>query len=121
MTRKDTRYNRESASKLLPLLSAIGREMRERETQLRLIENELAFLEATPLDIDETPSAREAYAQSLIAEVANHRRELRHAEKELDQLGCTVVGHSPLTIRIPGRVGETKHSFVWQTGDAVLS
>jgi len=39
---------------------------------------------------------------------------------ELDHLGCSVVGTEPLTIRIPGRVGEARRSFVWQTGDPIL-
>ncbi|MEX1023969.1 MAG: DUF2203 family protein [Planctomycetota bacterium] len=109
-------YSREIATQLLPLLAGIGREIRERESRLTALETELALLQGL-----EGVDSDDARTLDLIAEMAVHRRELRFAEKELERLGCTVVGHSPLTIRIPGRVGETKRSFVWQSGDAVLN
>ena len=111
-------YDQRRASQLLPLLGAIGREIQERAEALMRLEKQIETLTDTPYaDSDETLANT---LHSKIAEAAAHRRGLRLAKKELERLGCSVVGTEPLTIRIPGRVGEAKHSFVWQTGDPVL-
>ncbi|MEW6071451.1 MAG: DUF2203 family protein [Planctomycetota bacterium] len=110
---KQKRYDRRSARELLPLLEAIGREIRERTEAAERLEARLARLGASP-------SADPVERREIVAEIAAHRLGLRLARHELDRLGCTVVGTEPLTIRIPGRVGEARRSFVWQTGDPVL-
>ncbi len=102
-------YLQEELSGLLPLLSSIGREIQERTACLETLEGEL--MELLPDD--------DRY-HALVAEVATHRKELRLAKKELEELGCQVVGTAPLTFRIPGRIGEANRSFVWQTGDPAL-
>ena len=112
---KHKTYNRRHATQLLPLLGAIGREIQERSHTLAALEERIEQLESR----DHEKHGNEEL-QRLVAEAATHRRGIRLAKRELDRLGCSVVGTAPLTFRIPGRVGEAKHSFVWQTGDPVL-
>lgn len=110
---KQIHYDRERAGALVPLLEAIGIEIQERSDELRSIESEVEAATAVPFP-------DEGRVHGLVARAAAHRRGLRAAKQELERLGCSVVGTEPLTIRIPGRVGEAKHSFVWQTGDPIL-
>lgn len=111
----DKTYDRRHANRLLPLLGAIGREIEERTQALAATEERIRALESARRT---TSTANEL--QRLTAEAATHRRGIRLAKKELDRLGCSVLGTAPLTFRIPGRVGEAQRSFVWQTGDPVL-
>lgn len=115
---KKITYDQRRASRLLPLLGAIGAEIQERAEALANLEAEIETLSNTPYAGAVENMTNELH--SKIAEAAAHRRGLRLAKKELERLGCSVVGTEPLTFRIPGRVGEAKHSFVWQTGDPVL-
>jgi hypothetical protein len=110
---KPIRYNQNVAKALLPLLQSIGREIEERNAALEAIEKRLEVLDACGR------ASSNAFL-ALTADAAEHRRELRYALEELNRLGCSVVGTTPLTIRIPGRRGQTRRSFVYQTGDAVL-
>ena len=109
---KQIQYNRTHATRLLPLLGAIGREIQERAEALEALEAKIEEWTGQP---DRSEDAR-----SAVAEAAAHRRGLRLAKAELERLGCSVLGTEPLTFRIPGRVGEATQSFVWQTGDPVL-
>jgi len=102
------RYEPADARALAPLLASIGRELAERGTRMAELEARLTELHASP--------HHEAEPRALEAEAAIHRRELRHCRAELVQLGCSVVGTSPLTIRIPTRVGGASRSLVWQAG-----
>jgi hypothetical protein len=106
-------YDRRRANKLMPLLEAIGRELQERSHALEEIERRLKQLA-------KSPAPDQKVTREWTARAAAHRLGLRLARKELDRLGCSVVGTEPLTIRIPGRVGEARRSFVWQTGDPIL-
>ena len=99
-------YEQEEVLGLLPLLASIGREIEERSSALVELESKLAK------GLEDS--------HNLVAEAAEHRRGIRLARAELDRLGCSVLGTTPMTFRIPGRVGEANHSFVWQTGDPVL-
>lgn len=101
-------YRREEAQALLPLLRAITREIEERIHALDRIEARLEEL-AEESDL----------AHELTAQAATHRRQLRLAHRELERLGCSIVGTTPLTLRIPGRVDGADHSFVWQRGNPV--
>ena len=106
-------YDRRRATELLFLLGAIGREIQERSRALEELEGRIGRLSTLPFpDPDRL--------HEFEAEAATNRRGLRLARRELEQLGCSVVGMEPLTFRIPGRVGEAKQSFVWQTGDPIL-
>ncbi len=108
----DSTYDIRGANRLLPLLRSIGKEIEERTEALARLEGRIERLHP---ENRVTPEAR-----AIIAEAASQRRELRYAREELQRFGCSVLGTAPLTIRIPGRVGEAKKSFVWQTGDPVL-
>ena len=105
-------YERSDANRLLPLLRSIGREIEERTVALEALERRIGRHPEFPRENPERGA--------LVAEAATHRRELRRARSELQRFGCSVLGLAPLTIRIPGRDGEAKKSFVWQTGDPAL-
>jgi hypothetical protein len=105
---KHTPYEPGRALELLHLLSAIGREIEERTRALGRLEARIERLAGGP---------EAARARLLVAEAATQRRELRACRNELERLGCSVVGTSPLTIRIPTREGDSRKSLVWQSGD----
>lgn len=100
------RYAPADARALAPLLDSIGRELEERGARLTELESQVSARRASPFYDEELPE--------LEAEIAIHRRELRHCREEVERLGCTVVGTKPLTIRIPTRVGGASRSLVWQ-------
>jgi len=106
-------YEEQEALAMLPLLAAISGEITDRNKALEILDIEIEALRSM------TSPDGEALRHA-VAETATHRRELRQAKRELERLGCSVVGTEPLTLRIPGRVGEARHSFVWQAGDPVL-
>ena len=95
------------AQALLPLLRSITRELEERGSALSNLELRIERAEA------DEPVDREVLFR-LTAEAAIHRREMRVAESELKRLGCSVVGTTPLTIRIPTSTRRGRGSLVWQ-------
>ena len=109
---KHSPYEPSRALELLPLLAAIGREIEERSLELERLEQRLERLSARPL-------AEPGRARALVAAAAIQRRELRRCRAELERLGCSVVGTSPLTIRIPTLDGEAKKSLMWQSAPAL--
>lgn len=106
-------YDREDATRLLPLLNSITREITERQELLEKIEAGMKAL-------DGKPQRTGLGIHDLVAEAAMNRRELRHAREELFRLGCSIVGTAPMTIRIPGCKGDSKRSFVYRSGETVL-
>ena len=104
---KDLTYDPARALELMPLLSSIGREIEERSPLLAGIEERVEQLSRDPL-------AESALLRSLVAEAATHRREIRACRSELERLGCSILGTTPLTIRIPTREGDAKKSLVWR-------
>lgn len=100
-------YDPAQAEALAPLLDSIGRELEERGARLAEIEARLG----KPQGLGATQELRH-----LETEASAQRRELRHCRGELEGLGCSVVGTTPLTIRIPTRVGNARRSLVWQHG-----
>jgi chromosome segregation ATPase len=95
------------AQALIPLLRSITRELEERRAEIERLEAHRDRTEAdVPVDQD--------LLRSLAAEIAVHRRELRAAESELERLGCSVVGTTPLTIRIPTGSRRGSRSLIWQ-------
>jgi hypothetical protein len=101
-------YAPEDAKALAPLLDSIVHEIEERTALLESIEADLAEFRESPF--------LEQNESSLRAEAASQRRELRHCREELERLGCSVVGTSPMTIRIPTHEGSRHLSRVWQPG-----
>lgn len=104
-------YDPADAEALTPLLDSIGSELEERGDRIAEMEERIAELRASPFYSEEI--------HLLEAECALHRRELRHCIKELERLGCSIVGTTPLTIRIPTRNGKRTRSLVWQQGHGV--
>ncbi|MAB79572.1 MAG: hypothetical protein CMJ89_09500 [Planctomycetes bacterium] len=109
-------YDVRGANRLLPLLNSIGREIQERTEALDQLEDQIGCLSSS----NRTTERTGALLAQASAEAATQRRAIRQVREELQRFGCSVLGTDPLTIRIPGRVGEAKKSFVWQTGDPVL-
>ena len=104
---KHQAYDPSRVLALLPLLAAISREIEERGAALAALEVRIEQLGADA-------NAGTELVRSLLAEASTHRREMRLSRRELERLGCSVVGTSPLTIRIPTREGAAQKSLVWQ-------
>jgi len=102
-------YDEQETRRLQPLLLSIGREIRERSAAL-------SFLVAT---LDELAS-RKAGASTpdirrlLSAEAASQRRELLRAKRELEELGCSLLRRSPVTIHIPGTEDGEDRTVIWR-------
>lgn len=99
-------YDPKHARALAPLLDSISREIEERSLALELVEGRIQELKNSPFYAEEM--------HALEAEAAAHRREIRLCRTELERLGCTVLGTTPITIRIPTLVGKQRRSVVWQ-------
>lgn len=99
-------YDRDQAQKLTVLLRVIGREIRERATELERLEAEL--------DGPRGSGGRdEARRRSLLeARYLEHRRALRAAESELASLGCRIDDDHPLRVLIPG-IGVAEGGFAF--------
>ena len=88
-------YDRTEAARLLPLLNTIVEEILDRLTAVTILEARL----------DSTSVGRETAAETLelVAERATQQRELSRSIEELKQLGVSVVGNDPLTLRLRAR------------------
>ncbi len=103
-------YDKDHASKLVPLLEAIFAEVAERRRGIRQLERDLQA------------AKREGSAPGAVsdctARLAVHRRELRLAAKEFERLGCVVDEHNPNRVIIPGASGALERGFHWQAGES---
>jgi len=87
---------------LAPLLASIGREIRERSDALAL------------LLVQRQHARRDARARGLLdAECATHRRELRRTGKELERLGCELVGSRPHAFRVEAGPDRADSVLFW--------
>lgn len=91
-------YAEPQAERLLPLLVSIGREVKNRLRAIDELEQRLARY--GPTNPPRHPEGTEDVAQ-----LALHKRELRLALRELEQLGCDLDEDHPLRILIPGLNG----------------
>jgi hypothetical protein len=92
------RHARFDAEKIVPLVRAIGREMRERTFAIaELEEREAALAPHRSAHLDEL--------RRIESELSTHRRELRRVERELAELGCNLDADHPLRILIPSDGG----------------
>lgn len=103
-------YDKDHASKLVPLLESIFAEVADRRRGIRQLERELS----TAKREGHGPAA----VSDLTARLANHRRELRLARKEFERLGCVVDEHNPNRVIIPGKSGALERGFHWQAGES---
>ena len=92
---KQNNKSREEAERLLPLLRAIGKELKERSTAIRALEARIA-------DLARAPALHCREISVLESELSLHRRELRGVEKEMSRLGCSVDEDNPGRILIAG-------------------
>ena len=92
-------YALKDAERLLPLLRAIRRELRDRTF-------EAARLEELREALLPSAKAHQADLATLEAELSTQRRELRRAEKEVETLGCRVDQDRPLRIVVPSAEGD---------------
>ena len=90
-------------SKLLPVLRSIAREIRERTVAIRSLEARRGSFSKSAIHAVDRANAD--------AELAIQRRELRHAEHELERLGCRLDDREPLRIAVldEGR----SYTFSW--------
>ncbi|MBI5435239.1 MAG: DUF2203 family protein [Planctomycetes bacterium] len=92
-------YALKDAERLLPLLRAVRRELRDRTF-------EVARLEELREALLPSAVAHHADLSMLEAELSTQRRELRRAEKEVETLGCRVDQDRPLRIVVPSTDGD---------------
>ena len=90
-------YDRQEAQRLLPLLRSIVSEIEERATNVRHLAHRLRRLRDERSD--------ERAQANAVAELAEQKRELRHAHEELEALGCAVDPTDGHTVLIPGEDG----------------
>ena len=102
-------YDEEQTRRLQPLLLSIGREIRERSAVLSFLVATLDELAARKPD-DSSPDVRSL----LSAEAASQRRELLRAKRELEELGCSLLRRSPVTIHIPGTEDGEDRTVIWR-------
>lgn len=105
-------YDRQLAQQLLPLLQSIGQEVTERLHEIRVLRGRISAHEQADGDIEQL--------LGLKATLANHKREVRLAGKELERLGCTLDEDCPGRILIPGADGEVAHGFTWEASNPSL-
>ena len=102
-------YQRLEAQRLRPLLEAIAREIEERTAAIERLDRAGRRQGNKGMD----PRSR---AENT-AQLANHKRELRHAIEELEALGCTVDPAEPLTVLVPGPDGSLENGFELHLGE----
>ena len=105
-------YNEEQTRELQPLLLSIGKEIRERSAML-------SFLVATldELSVRDPDTSSRGVRDLLSAEAASQRRELLRAKRELEELGCSLLRRSPVTIHIPGTEDGEDRTVIWRLQD----
>jgi len=108
-------YDYTGAESLIPLLRVMNREISERSEAIRN-----ASIRIKQLRSDTSLTIRERRTQEgfLHAEIANDKREIRLANKELSKLGCLVDESDPSTVHIPGQDGALDNGYIWRVGEA---
>ena len=113
-TRRDPREQEDAGEapgllyRMLPLLNAIGRELRERGDRLKELESAM----------ERHALARDKQGLRLAAaEAAESYRAVRHAREELVRLGVELIGSEPPTLRVSTRVGGSMQELLVRIGD----
>lgn len=96
-------YDRTQAERMRPLLEEIARELDERYAATRQLERRLRLARRSGESED-----RQA---NLTAELAEHRRNLRHALLEIEALGCAADPGLPSIVRVPGEDGSLESGY----------
>ena len=106
-------YERAQADRMIPFLASISREVGERVRIIRRKERVLERLRSNATEDAET--------RVLQSELANHKRALRHAEKELERLGCALNDSPTRSVLIPGPSGALQGGYRWRLGESLVS
>jgi len=117
-------YDHRGAESLIPLLQILTREIKERSEAIRNTHRRIYRHRRDRRNRTREVSSHQieaAIEAALVAEVANHRREIRLTRKELDRLGCYEDAKNPSRFLIPGSNGEIETGFAWQVGDDKVS
>lgn len=109
-------YDRTHASQLIPMLRSIMTEILERTGAIETLE---AQIEARQ---DESSDRRHEYnGVNLRAAIAEHRRQVRLAARELSRFGCAIDQDHPARILIPGETGGLLQGYRWSPLDESLT
>lgn len=109
-------YDRDTATMLIPLLMGICNEISERSASAHRVKRSIRTLESAAAG---EPGAVEDLL-NLRAELANHRREIRHAKEEIAGLGCAFDESRPQRVLIPGEKGDFANGYAWDLGTDCL-
>jgi len=103
------KYRPREAAKLLLLLQSIGREIQERSAAVHRLDAMVRALSVSPrVHADEIGSLR--------ADIAGHKRELRHSFRELERLGCQPAEDDPTTFLVSTSGDGESSDYAWKLG-----
>lgn len=108
-------YDEQRALQLVPLLRSITNEIQERALWIERLEHRLDVVTRATRAPKRTETLRE-----IEANLAENRRQLRIAKRELERLGCALDEDHPLRVLIPGTNGELDHGYAWTPTDATV-
>jgi chromosome segregation ATPase len=103
------RYDRRSATRLLPLLRSIAAEIQERTASVARLEERIR-------DLSQDRTTHRDEIKTLAREVQNQIQNLRRVVHELEELNCTIEPEEPLTFRIQGTTDRPHHAYRWRAG-----
>lgn len=109
-------YDRDTAALLIPLLMGICNEISERSASAHRVKRSIRTLESAA---EGEPGAIEDLL-NLRAELANHRREIRHAREEIEALGCAFDESRSQRVLIPDENGNRTNGYAWDLGTDCL-
>lgn len=101
--------NRETVDQMAPLFRSIAKEVVERSFAIVKLEEESKSLAGTS-------GAKHERAATMVANLANQKRELRRSVEELRDLGWERDPEQPLRFRARGLTGES--SYTWRPEDS---
>jgi len=109
------RYSLDQSSKILPFVKAIAQEFVERHRQHRRLRRTREQLSNA-----HTPEGLSQSVADLDAMIFQHAAAIAQSNKELEDLGLTILRQQPLTIHFPGRTRNGNVVFCWQEGEDSL-
>jgi hypothetical protein len=115
-THNELRYDRDLATRLIPLLEVLVGEFLDRTQAVRSLRRELHNVLGPDGHLPETqPERREA--SEMRARLSTQLRECRLVTDELEALDC-VFDHRRRMVRIPGESGNLEDGFEWYLGSS---
>ncbi len=114
VTNTALRYDRQLATRLIPLLEVLVGEYLDRTTTVRSLRRQLAKVTGPDGRLPESQPER-GQASELRARLSTQLRECRLASEELESLSCEFDARRRM-VRIPGESGEFEDGFEWYVG-----